>query len=246
MYRLSKCLILVVFASSTFLWMANASEITIGSPLSAGNCLPFSCQGSFEYQQVYSNSAFLAYGSSDLTAVTFYVDPSGLQSGSHSLTTPTFSISLSTTSKSVGALDLSFANNIGANNTTVFSGTFSVTNATPGESIPLSFTTPFLYDPTLGNLLLTITSSTGFTTQNSGAGSLYLESEFPSTLSSRLTSTVYGTAQDNSALVTTFSTTGQPAPGPIAGVGMPGLVVFIGSGILVWWRRKRNATALAA
>jgi hypothetical protein len=37
-----------------------------------------------------------------------------------------------------------------------------------------------------------------------------------------------------------------PAPGPIAGVGLPGLVVFIGSGVLVWWRRKRNATALVA
>ena len=37
-----------------------------------------------------------------------------------------------------------------------------------------------------------------------------------------------------------------PAPGPIAGVGLPGLLVFIGSGVLVWWRRKRNATAVAA
>ncbi len=174
MQWISKCLTALAFAS-LFSSIANASDITIGLE-DNGNCIPFSCQGSHEYQQVYSNSPFLVHGFLDLTAVSFYVEGASLALGSgNSLTTPTFDISLSTTSMNVGALDLNFVNNIGADNATVFSGSFSVTNATPHERIFLSFTNPFFYDPTLGNLLLTITSTVGFTPQNTFALSLFLE-----------------------------------------------------------------------
>ena len=120
MQWISKCLTALAFAS-LFSSIANASDITIGLE-DNGNCIPFSCQGSHEYQQVYSNSPFLVHGFLDLTAVSFYVEGASLALGSgNSLTTPTFDISLSTTSMNVGALDLNFVNNIGADNATVFS-----------------------------------------------------------------------------------------------------------------------------
>jgi hypothetical protein len=177
----------------------------------------------------------------DLTSVSFYVDPYALSFGSHSLTTPVFSISLSTTSKTVGGLDLNFSNNLGADNTTVFSGIISVSNVTAGQPIILSFVNPFPYDPASGNLLLSIYADTGFTTQNTTAGSLFLESEDPSTISSRLTSTIFGTGEDNSALVTSFSYTNVGVPAPIAGAGLPGVAFVLGVMSLVGWRRKRKA-----
>jgi hypothetical protein len=140
----------------------NASEITIGSlSPTAGNCAPFSCQGSHVYQLVYSSSAFSGLGAIDLTSVSYYVDPLGLAYGSHSLTTPDFSISLSTTSMQVGALNIRYGANIGPDNTTVFSAGFTVTNATAGQAILLPFgfsdsgflpAKQFLYNPALGNL----------------------------------------------------------------------------------------------
>jgi hypothetical protein len=40
-------------------------------------------------------------------------------------------------------------------------------------------------------------------------------------------------------------TPASPAPGPIAGTGLPGVMTSIGCGMFVWWRRKRNVAALA-
>ena len=67
----------------------------------------------------------------------------------------------STTSQSVAGLSSTFAENIGADNTLVFSGTETLVTANlpgPGNTrqfdIEWPFTTPFLYDPAAGNLVL--------------------------------------------------------------------------------------------
>jgi hypothetical protein len=75
----------------------------------------------------------------------------------------TLLIYASTTTRSVAGLSATFAENIGADNTLVFSGTLNwATGNLPGPGntrqfdVVFPFTTPFLYDPAAGNLLLDI------------------------------------------------------------------------------------------
>ena len=75
--------------------------------------------------------------------------------------TTTYRIYASTTSRSVAGLSATFANNLGTNNTLVREGTLTrTTHNLPGPGntrqfdIVQPFTTPFLYDPAAGNLLL--------------------------------------------------------------------------------------------
>ena len=77
--------------------------------------------------------------------------------------TVTLQIYASTTTRSVAGLSATFAENIGADNTLVFSGTLNwATGNLPGPGntrqfdVVFPFTTPFLYDPAAGNLLLDI------------------------------------------------------------------------------------------
>jgi hypothetical protein len=82
--------------------------------------------------------------------------------------TQTMRIYASTTSRSVAGLSTTFANNIGTNNTLVFDGTATLsTENLPGPGNTRQFdivyplTTPFLYDPADGNLLLDFRISSG-------------------------------------------------------------------------------------
>jgi hypothetical protein len=76
----------------------------------------------------------------------------------------------STTNRSVAGLSSTFAENIGPDNTLVYSGPLTLTTANlpgPGNTkqfdIVVPFTTPFRYDPLAGNLLwdLHVTSTSG-------------------------------------------------------------------------------------
>ncbi len=80
------------------------------------------------------------------------------QSGPRSLT---LQIYASTTSRSVAGLSTTFAENLGPDNTLVFDGTVNLTTGNlpgPGNTRQFDyvfrFTTPFLYDPAAGNLVL--------------------------------------------------------------------------------------------
>jgi hypothetical protein len=77
--------------------------------------------------------------------------------------TTTYRIYASTTTRSVAGMSATFADNLGTNNTLVFDGTLTqATENLPGPGnthqfdIVTPFTTPFLYDPAAGNLLLDI------------------------------------------------------------------------------------------
>ena len=111
--------------------------------------------------QIYDASQFGALaGPSFLTQFAWRPDTIPGPSGPRSLT---LRIYASTTSRSVAGLSTTFADNLGTNNTLVFNGTLTWTTANlpgPGNTrqfdIVFPFTTPFLYDPAAGNLLLDI------------------------------------------------------------------------------------------
>ena len=116
------------------------------------NCIPFGCDASYginTYQQVYSSSAFS--GVNPFNQVSFFLGQAG------SLDSGTYDIYFSYTSQPVNGLSsASPSDNIGADETLFGSYTL------PGGSAPSTLTfsgNTFSYDPTMGNLLMTIDMS---------------------------------------------------------------------------------------
>ena len=111
--------------------------------------------------QIYDASQFGALsGPSFLTQFAYRPDTIPGPSGPRTFT---LRIYASTTSRSVGGLSTTFAENLGTNNTLVFDGTVTATTGNlpgPGNTrqfdVVFPLTTPFLYDPAAGNLLLDI------------------------------------------------------------------------------------------
>ena len=152
-------------------------------------------------------------------------------------------IQLSTTSagadESGGALpSATFADNLGGDATTVYSGALTLTTAATGIGAQpfdytVSFSQPFLYDPADGNLLLDVTIPSGAKVSGSGLG--FLTFDTVNTIDDGIYSVV--NISDGSALSGTLSTAGAitsfavspvAAPEPstwvmmIAGFGIPG------------------------
>jgi len=123
----------------------------------------FSCPlYSQRYQQVYSASDFSSLsGLQQITQILFR--PDAYAGSAFSSTLSNIQINLSTTSKAPDFLSTTFANNVGSDDTVVFSGPLSLSSAFTGpEDGPMDFdivinlSTPFLYDPQAGNLLLDV------------------------------------------------------------------------------------------
>src|ERR1019366_6196738 len=85
--------------------------------------------------------------------------------GAFAATLPGILINLSTTAKAPDGLDTTFANNVGLNDTLVYSGTLTLSSAAIGSpaafDILIPLTTPFWYNPAAGNLLLDVRNSGG-------------------------------------------------------------------------------------
>ena len=136
--------------------LASAGTLVVGNPPNAGNCFPFGCAlWAPEYQQVYARTDFPSQLT--ISGLTFYNTLGGAGNGFNG---GAYTVALSSTSKLVNGLDLTnLANNIGANNTVVFSGTLPAGPIPIGGSQTIAFSTPFMYDPGSGlNLLLDVTS----------------------------------------------------------------------------------------
>ncbi len=117
--------------------------------------------GSVREMQSYDASQFGALsGPSFLTQFAYRPDTIPGPSGPRTVTMRIFA---STTSRAATGLSSTFADNLGADNVLVFDGTLTWTHVNlpgPGNTrqfdVVFPLTTPFLYDPAAGNLLLDI------------------------------------------------------------------------------------------
>ena len=185
------------------------------------NAFPFiNTAAGMRYQQVYGASEFSTMVLID--AVLFR--PDALIASAVSGTLSSVQIDLSTTTFGPDGLSSTFATNIGADNGTVFSGALllSTSNTGPGPKnfdVQITFTTPFLYDPALGNLLLDV--------RNFGGGSwsgFALDAHNAADSISRVFSSPSNVAAtsglvDSRGLVTKFRTRAVPEPATLLLIG---------------------------
>jgi hypothetical protein len=124
-----------------------------------GNYFPF---GTYQmrYQQIYSASQFGAGGT--ISALRFR-RPAGVSA--YSAIDPIIQIDLAYAATKVSSPSTTFANNVGAGDTTVFSGSLSLSSTGTGSPNPFDVVIPlsqtFTYDPTKGDLLMDVRMTQG-------------------------------------------------------------------------------------
>jgi phosphatidylinositol-3-phosphatase len=131
-----------------------------------GNMFPIFSDKPVRYQQVFDASQFsrLKPGGGAINGIAFRGHGPGIPFVG---TVAQLQVNLSTTGKSADGLSSTFANNVGPDDTQVFSGSLeaNVTYAGGPTSfeVVINFSTPFQYDPAKGNLLVDIRNMQGAT-----------------------------------------------------------------------------------
>jgi len=209
---------------------AASAQVTVGTA-NTDNCFPFSCaaSGFNQYQQVYGSAAFS--GPLTIGSLSFFRNDATTAPGG-TFASGTYNIFLSTTSKPVGGLDATFANNV--TSPLVFFASL-VISAGSGQVPTFTITgTPFSYNPAAGNLLLDVMYSNA-----NGAGYFFrAENLAPGSVSRVFGGGATGNS-DEIGLVTRFEPaviTATPEPASIV-LTATGLVAFL----TVMHRRKRSA-----
>jgi hypothetical protein len=185
---------------------------------------------SVRYQQVYSASQFPSSAVPlEITGISFR--PDGAVAGaSLILFFDSVQIDLSTTSATPGALDTVFANNVGADDKTVFNS-FVFMHAPITGAGPKDFTvnfsiTPFIYDPTAGNLLMDVRAF-----ESGGGISDFLDAESGSPFTSHLDAPSIGATSGDpfgSGLVTQFQFTAVPEPSTLVLFLLGAMLISLG------------------
>ena len=205
--------------------------------------------GSQHYQQLYLGSVF---GSGPVTISTIkFRQASDTNGGSpFSVRLSDISISLSTATTRVGAIGTTFANNIGADTMSVFSGALDLSSSAPALrndtpqpfDIVINFTTPFAYDPAQGDLLLDVVNRGGGNSTQFDfitGGSTVFSRAF--TLPSQNAGTPTGFAQQGAGLVTAFTTIDAVGAVPEPATWT---MLILGFGAIGGTLRTRKRTAL--
>lgn len=155
---------LVVVPSSLVTLEGNSNN---SFPFNIGPLSGFPFFTSMRYQQVFAASEFASLaGPRSITRIAFRPDASN--GSAFTGTCPFIQINLSTTGATPDGLSTVFANNIGGDDTVVFSGALSLSSADTGPvagpkafDIAINLQYTFLYNPAAGNLLLDVRNFSG-------------------------------------------------------------------------------------
>lgn len=221
---MKKAILLLVLCLCTLPLMAD-SIITIGNPPDSGtgNCFPMGCAYNAEYQQVYGSSNF---NTGPILIKSLELYNTQYDSGATQTPAGTYTISLSTTQVGVNNITGDFNANKGGDNATVFTG--SINQAWNfGNTLHITFQTPFAYDPTKGNLLLDVVGNN----ISLPGGSIFYDVNSTGGYFSRVycpsgVACDTGTPDIGYGLVTGFDYGAVPEPGTLLmmGTGMIGVV----------------------
>ena len=191
-----------------------AGTLVVGNPpdFATGNCFPFGCNydqftANNEYQQVYSNTLFS--GPITITGLEFYNTQQ--DRGGTGMNTGTFTIDLSTTLADWNTLSTTPTSNLGGNNTQVFSGSLAQAWAL-GDTLSITFSTPFTYTPGVGANLLMDVVATG---TGDALGDIGFDTNLGNTYFGRYYYSGFRTVNNGYGLVTGFDYGPNVEPGTV-------------------------------
>lgn len=225
---------------------ATAQTVTVGSPDTfGGSRFPFGIDTTYspanygsggEYQELYSSTDFNGVASPFTIHNIAFASTTGSTPG-----TATFDLTLrlSTTTATTSSLSSTFAANEGTNQAVVFSGPLTANIQANGTFDLLFPTTPFVYTPSQGNLLLDVVLNQ--TTQ--AASPLYFFSDNSFSGSTARVFQAGGTGGGStfgSALYTQFNAP-TPAVPESSTTASLGLMLMLGMGGLIIAAKRKKA-----